>query len=251
MKRGLLAFLAAGLAFGVAGARGDEQADAKAVLDKAMNAMGGTAKLAELHAAAGKGKITGSDNGRDLNIALDGTWRGISHYRIDAVIDEGDKKFKGTIVLTSDQAWFKKDNETTEDAPEGTVSFIRNVFHAGRMPLLLPTFKDKGYTLSNLSETTVGEQTVLALTVSHKDFKDVRLFFDKGTGLPVKGEVQVIDPRGQETTFAFRYSDYKEFGGVKLSSKVTINFMDNKEVTLELSELKAAKKVDDSRFEKP
>jgi hypothetical protein len=249
MKTPFLTVLAAGLLLGADGARADEQADAKALLDKAMKAMGGEAKLAKLSTASVKGKLTGSPGGQEITIDVDGTWQGMSQYRADADVQEGGQSFKGILVFNGTKGWLKK-NCRTEEAPEGITTFVQNIFHAGRIPQLLPALTDKAYKLSHLGEIQIGDKAAVGLAISHKDRKDVSLFFDKATGLPAKSELRVTDPQGKEVTAAFNYSDYKDFDGVKLCSRIKIK-IDEIEVTMELKEIKPLDKVDDSLFDKP
>ena len=115
---------------------------------------------------------------------------------------------------------------------------------------MLPALKDKAYTLSPLGEVKVGTQAAMGLSISHNDRKDVSLFFDKESGLPLKSEVRVADPQGKEITVEFLYSDYKDFGGVKLCSKVSIK-VDDMDFKMELSEIKGVDKVDASQFDRP
>jgi hypothetical protein len=248
MKTPFLAVLAMALLGGGA-SPADEQADTRALLGKAMKAMGDEAKLAKLNTASIKGKITASEGGQDIVVTFDGTWQGLSQYRADVDVQEGGNNFKGVVVFNGDKGWLKK-NCQTRDAPAGAASMIQNLFYAGRSPLLLPAFKDKAYALSLLGEVQVGSQAALGMSIAHKDSKDVSLYFDKKTNLPVKSEIRLTDPQGKEITAEYHYSDYKDFDGLKLSAKITIK-LDNKEFALELNEVKALEKVDDGQFDRP
>ena len=250
MKTRFLRVLAVGLALGAGTARADEQPEAKVLLDKAIKAMGGEAKLAKLGTVSGKGKITAMKGGQEITISLQGTWQGLSQYRAELEIQDGGNNFNGILVINGDKGWFKK-NDNTDDAPEGLVPFIQNLFYAGRMPQMLPALKDNAYKLTPLGEIKVGTQPAVGFSVSHPDYKDVSLFFDKESGLPLKSEIRLTEPkRDQESTIEFHYSDYKDFDGVKLCGMVTIK-LDDKEFTMELREIKAAEKMDDSRFDRP
>src|SRR5438552_11847371 len=249
MKTPLLSVLAVGLLLAAGAGRADEQPDAKVLLDKAIKAMGGEAKLAKLGTVSAKAKITGSPGGQEITVELDGVWQGMSQYRADADVQEGGNNFKGVLVFNGDKGWIKK-GDNTRDAPEGVARFIQNIFYAGRMPQLLPALRDKAYKLAPLGEVQVGTQAALGLSISHKDRKDVSLFFDKDNGLPIKSEVRVTEPGGKEITVEFHYSDYKDFDGVKLCSKLTIK-VDELEFKMELSELKGVEKVDAGQFDRP
>src|SRR5262249_10118634 len=138
----------------------------------------------------------------------------------------------------------------TEDAPKEIVPFIRNVIYTLRLPTMLTALSDKEFKLSPLGEVKVGDVEAAGMRISHKDFKDVSFFFNKKDGLPIKSEIALVDPGMKEITLECLFSDYKEFDSIQYPSKVTIK-ADGKEFTMEVSELKAVDKQDDSVFAKP
>ena len=251
MKTRFLRVLAVGVLLGGGRApRADEQPDAKVLLDRAIKAMGGEAKLAKLSTVSGKGRITTMKGGQELTIDLQGTWQGMRQYHAELDVHHEGKDFHGVLVINGDKGWFKK-NDNTEDAPEGMVPFIQNIFYAGRMPQMLPALKDNAYKLSPLGEVKVGAQDAMGLSISHQDYKDVSLFFDKESGLPLKSVIRLSEPRhDKETTIEYHYGDYKDFGGLRLCGTIAIK-LNNDELTMELSELMAVSKVDDGRFDRP
>jgi hypothetical protein len=250
MKTQLVTALAVGLLFGTGTARAGEEAKAKALLDKAMKAMGGKAKLDKLNTASLKCKITASEGGKEIAVDLDGIWQGLSKYRADLELQEGGKNIKGVLVVNDNKGWFKAMDKTKE-APEGVAAFIQNLFYTARMPQLLPALTDKAYKLTLLAEVKVDEKDAVGLLIEHKDRKNVSLYFDKKTGLPLKSEISLTDPEGsKEITVEYHYRDYKDFDGVKLPAKMTIK-LDNKELALEVSEIKSAEKVEASQFDMP
>jgi outer membrane lipoprotein-sorting protein len=130
------------------------------------------------------------------------------------------------------------------------MDFATGSLYALRVPHLLPALKDKEYQLSHLGELKVGNRAALGLQVTRKGRKDVSLFFDKENGLPLKTEVRLTDPTGQEMTLEYHYGDYKEFDGLKVFTKLTFKAND-KDVRTELSEVQAQESLDDSTFGKP
>lgn len=249
MKTQLVTILAVGLLLGNGAARADDRADAKVLLDKAMKAMNGEAKLAKLSTASLKGKITGKDGNQEITLGIEAIWQGMSQYRADVDVQVGGNNFKALMVLNGAKAWFKA-MDRTEEAPAPIAEFIQNIFHAGRLPQLLPALTDKAYTPTILAEVKVGDRAALGLLLSHKDRKDVSLYFDKENGLLLKSEVRLNDPNGKEITIEYLFSDYKDFDGVKLCGKITFK-LDDKEFTMELSEIKPQEKVDAKQFDKP
>jgi len=78
------------------------------------------------------------------------------------------------------------------------------------------------------------------------------LFFDKETNLPVKAEVRVKEhDGGDEMLHTFLFQDYKEEGGVKHFTKLTLHRGDKEAMVMELSEVKRLEKLDASLFDKP
>src|SRR5947209_9536517 len=140
---------------------------------------------------------------------------------------------KCLIVLNGDKGWAQAAGQNS-DVPPNYVPFLKDLFYALRMPQVVPQLTDGAFKLAPLGEVKVGDRPALGVTVTHKDRKDVGLYFDKETGLPVKAEVRLTDPDGKETTVEAVYADYKEFDGLKHPGKITIK-VDDKEFTLEVS----------------
>lgn len=250
MKLRILMPLAVAIALAAGMGRADDQPDAKVLLHKAMKAMNSEAKLVNLGIATAKLKLTGSKGGQDFSVDIDGHCQALSQYRAELQFQGGGQNFNGALVLNGDKGWLKK-MDKVEPAPEGIADFIQNVFYAGRMPLLLPALAQKDFKLTPLGEVTVGTQAALGLSISHKDRKDVSLFFDKGTGLPIKSEIRLDMPRqNKEVTVEYLYCDYKDYEGVKLPSKIALK-VDTMEHTLALLEIKSADKLDDGHFGEP
>jgi hypothetical protein len=228
--------------------RAEEKDEAKAVVDKALKAMGGEAKVAKLKAGTWKAKLTASEGGNDVSVATEGTWQGLSQYHINAEATFDGRTEAVTLVINGDKGWAKK-REAIDEAKE-ELPLVKNGLYAMRAPQLLAEFKGKEFKLSHLGEVKVNDKAAVGVSVAHKDFKDISVFFDKDDGLPVKCEIHLTDPRGKEITVEFFYSEFKEMDGVKHPTKMLIKF-DNKEATMEVSEIKTKDKVDDSEFAKP
>jgi hypothetical protein len=229
--------------------RADDQADAKAVVDKALKAMGGEAKVAKFKTGTWKGKATAQEGGNEIVLTSEGTWQGTDRLHLDAEITVGGQTEKVLAVINGDKGWVKV-KEMVRDAPDGELPMMKSALYAMRMPHMLPDLKGKDFTLSNLGEVKVGDKPALGIGITHKDHKDVSLFFDKETGLPSKSEVRISEPSGKEITIEYLYADYKEADGIKHPMKITIK-ADGKEINLELSEIKSKDKVEESEFAKP
>ena len=230
----------------------DDQSEAKSVLQRASKAMGDAAKLAKFQTGVAKGKVSGETGGQEISATFEGSWRGLDRYRIEAEISHGNQSASAVIIINGDHAWAKFDGKD-DDPPAEVASAIKNALHALRVPQLLMFLTDAAYKVSPTGEVKVGDRPTHGLTVSHKDYKDLTVYFDKESGLPVKPEVRVTVGEGREVPLEFLYSDYKDFDGVKQPGKITIKVEDRetKEFTMLIEHVTAGKQLPDSSFEKP
>ncbi|MCI0463181.1 MAG: hypothetical protein L0Z62_40055 [Gemmataceae bacterium] len=242
-------FLGAGFLVLTAALRADDQADTKAVLDKALQAMGGAEKLAKFSVGTVKCRITHERNGQQALVAAEGTWRGLDKIRFEGEITVGGQNRKILLVINGDMGWEKKGDQG-RDAPEGLVAALKKAFYALQMPHLLPQLKNPAFTLAIQGEQKVENKEVVALSIGHTNHQEVSVLFDKETGLPLKSQTQINDPNGKEITVEFFYSDFQEVNGVKHPMKITLT-ADGNEFVIEISEIQAKDQVDDSAFAQP
>jgi outer membrane lipoprotein-sorting protein len=248
-------WLTAAVVLGLAAAgaaRADEKADARAVIDKAVKALGGEEKVAAKKALTfkSKGKFYGLGEGIDNT----GDFSVQAPDKIRMQIDSSVNGMKFTLVVVFDgkQGWTKF-NDQTNEMDKDAVEEMKEQMYAGAVEALTPLLKDKGFELSPVGEVKVGSHEAVGIRVSHKGHRDVNLFFDKKTGLLVKSERRVKDQMtgGQEVTEERLMDDYKEAGGVKHPTKVVVkrdgkDYSDN-----EITDYQLVEQLDDSVFAKP
>lgn len=249
--RQTLCLTAAALLLAAGAARADEKADTRAVIEKAIKARGGEEKLAKEVAVTfkAKGKFYGMGEGIDYT----GEWavQPPDKTRFQLDFDANGMKFTFQWVFDGKKGWMKILDQTTELDDDAIAEAKENIY-AGRVDTLVPLIKDKGFELSPLGEAQVGDRKAVGVRVSHKGHRDINLFFDKETGLPLKSERAVKDPMmGKEFTQETLYSDYKEVGGVRHPMKQVINRDGQKYVENEITEFETKDKIDDGQFAKP
>ena len=243
-------YLAAVLVLSTAApARADEQADLKAVIDKAIKASGGEAKLAKYKAEVFKGK--GKYYGMGEGMPYTGEWSfqhpGKMRVRIEA---GGDMKFVFIRVVNGDKIWMKFADETKAEDDKEKIAEAREATHATYVATLLP-LKDKAYALSVVGEDKVGTTPVMVIRATREGRRDVSLFFDKKTHLLLKSESRAKDDAtGQEVSEENFYSDYND-NGLRQPKKLTIKRDGKAFLDAEITELKVDEKFDDSVFGKP
>lgn len=249
---------------------GDDAADARAIIDKAIKAGGGADALAKFKSQTfrEKGTYYGLGDGRPYTGIYSVRWPDYFRMKIEVVMKAEDKAKEDrvdvlTMVVAGDKGWVKtevKTEKAVQAMTDAEVAREKNNLHGGYVATLLP-LNDKGYTLSTLPEAKVDGKTVVGVKVVVKDRPDVTLWFDKTTGLLAKAEQMVQTEEApkdkdekpkekqvkQETTF----DDYKDFSGYKIATKVVAKRDGKLFVETTLSDVKPVEKFDEKVFAKP
>ncbi len=239
------AFVTAFLFVPFAGARAGDD-DAKAILDKAIKALGGEDKLAKAGAFSIKAKGTVVFNGNESDTTSEVTIKGLDHLRREF----GNEQFHGVIVLDGDKGWRKFGDNSSEIEGDGVTNEKRSIY-LSVIPVTLVTLKGNGFKYEAAGEEKVGDKPAVILKVTGPDGKDFTLSFDKESGLPVKQVAKVVGFQGQEATLETTFSDYKDFSGIKKATKVSVKRDGEKFQDLEVTEFKVLDKVEPDTFSEP
>jgi hypothetical protein len=250
MKRFLGAVLVTVFGLSLVGPIRADDKDAKAILEKAIKALGGEEKLSKASAITwkSKGKFSFGENESGFTGQL--TVQGVDHFRALFEGEFGGNQFKVVTVLSGDKGWRKfMDDSMILDA-DGLANEKRNLYLL-ITPLTLVPLKGKGFQIELAGEEKVGEKAAVVLKVTGPDRKDFKLSFDKETGLPVKQVAKVIGLMGDEFTQESVYSAYKDFDGIKRPTKIVSKRDGEKFVDEEITEFKVLDKVDPGTFTEP
>jgi hypothetical protein len=245
--------VAAAMALAAAGAaRADDKADARAVIDKALKAVGGADKLAAGKALTFKGKGKTYASGAALEFTADWAVQPPDKLRFQLDLDVNGMKIAIAQVFNGKEGWTRL-NDQVAPMDKDAAAEVKEEMYAGGVTALWPLVKDKAYQLSLVGDAQVGDHAAVGVRVSHEGHRDVNLFFDKTSGLLLKSERRVKDQMsgGQEMTQETFYHDYKDVSGAKHAMKIAIK-RDGKDFTeAEITELEYPDKLDDSTFAKP
>jgi hypothetical protein len=230
--------------------RGADQADPKALVDKAIKALGGEEKLAKCKAFTTKGKGTIYEPG-EIAMTEETSWQPPSQYRADMEINADNAKLKLVYVFNGDKAWIKT-GERTAEMPKELREAFTDYFYALRLGVNPVELKGEGVKLAPLGEIKIGERPAVGVQVTRKSHKDVNLYFDKETGLSAKAEITTRNVfEDGEVLHEFFFSDFKEFDGLKVYTKLLWNKDGKKYMERELMEFKREDKFADDVFGKP
>jgi hypothetical protein len=226
--------------------RAADDKDTKAILDKAIKALGGEEKLAKAKAATWKtkGKISFGEN--DNAFKGDVTVQGLDHCRQEFEGDLG----KFVMVLAGDKGWMAFGDNTTPLDKDPLDGAKRDIY-LQMIPVTLLPLKDKDFKIEAAGEEKVDGKPAVGLKVTAPDKKDFTIHFDKESGLPVKLAAKITDFGGAEVAQETTYSDYKEFDGIKKATKVVIQRDGKKFLEQQISDFKVLDKVDPKTFAEP
>lgn len=247
----------AGLTFSLAllattSARGDDAAEARALVDKAIKAHGGAANLSKFK--GGSVTFTGTFHGMGMKVPMTGTIYtfGDDRLKADLEIDADGQKFKVVQVLAVNKGWMKLGTDT-KDMSKDELAEARNEQHAGYVAALTPlAAAAKGYTLAPAGEMLVNDKAALGVKVSAKGRRDVTLYFDKTTSLLVRYDQAVNDEgSGREVTQETYPSEYKDVQGTKQSHKFVVKRDSKLYLEGESSEVTLTETLDTNLFVKP
>jgi hypothetical protein len=225
-------------------------ADAKAVLDKAIKALGGEEKLSKVHAVTSKfkGKFIFGDNESEFTAQT--TVQGLNHYRGEFEGEFAGNKVKGVTVLAGDKGWRKLGDATTEMDKEALANEKRTVY-LQVLPALPVLLKGKDFKVETAKEEKVGDKPAAVLKVTPPDGKVFSIFFDKESGLPVQVTAKVASPLGDDFVQEVTYAEYKDFQGIKRATKQVNKRDGTKFFEADISDIKLLDKVDAKTFEEP
>jgi hypothetical protein len=221
-----------------------EASEPRALIDKAIRAMGGEANLTKFKGMTWKEK--GTFYGMGEGVPYSGSYALELPNRFRMEIDNA-----FIIVLDGDQGWVES-NGQVRDMGKEQLDAQKEAQYARWVASLLP-LKDQAFSLKALPDTKVGERSAAGVVVSHKGHRDVTLYFDKETGrlIRIEHRERAGDQGGKEVSAETGYQDYKEFQGVQCPTKVVIKRDGKPFVDAEAIEIKLMEKVDPVKFAKP
>jgi outer membrane lipoprotein-sorting protein len=239
-----LLFAAAVLA--AAGPARADEAEARAVVERAV-AAGGGGKLAGLR--AGVWKTNGTVQGRTSKADFHGELPG--RFRIDSTRPVDGKPTRFSRIVDGDKGWVVE-GEAVRPMTAAEIQGVRASFYHKQAVTTLVPLLDKGCKLELVGPDEVNGRPATVVRASREGFPDVVIAFDRETGLPARSSVTDTNAAtGKERRVELVLSDYKEFGGVKMPGR-TRTYHDGKLfLDVELLDFKASASLPAGTFAKP
>jgi hypothetical protein len=226
----------------------DDQAVAQAILDKAIKAVGGREKLSNVTSLVEKASSAGWT--RTIYCELPGRWR------VEAEGSSGLERFTILFELDDEPGWSLRIGPARE-RPEKEITSYKEMWRDDLVVWPLLFFKDNDHKLSTFAASKVGDHAAVGVKVSRKGGPDIKLYFDRDSGLLLKRESEQVQPAppGEKPPppiiEEILYKDYKELSGIKYPTKKTTRR--DKQITSEeeVTEFKIVEKFDEKTFAKP
>jgi hypothetical protein len=236
--------------FAASATAADPAADAKAVLDKAIEAHGGAAKLAAVKGESwkAKGKMLLAEPA--LVYTADYLFAAPDKLRFDMRAEAGGQKITLTAATDGKLAWEQSGPLLRDMAKDKQAEFHHNVYTMTVCQLV--PLRDPAYKLTPLGESQLDGRKLIGLKVSHPGRRDLSLYFDAATGLLAKTTTRVVDEfQNKEVTQDAFLTGYRDRDGRQVFDKLTIKRDGKDFVVEELSDQKVLDAVDAKAFAKP
>lgn len=228
---------------------GEEPTPARKNLDKAIEAMGGKARLSlPGFSGSSEGKIFIENQMR--TIRNDWHVQGLDKVKWASEVDlNGKNSF--TLVVDGKQGWLKgNQGEANSVDPEHIKPFLHGLA-ALRIAESLVPLTDKNWKLSHLGDLKIDETMCVGIKASRKGFPDMDIYFDKASHLPHRVAMTITETTGREVPYHATFTKYKDVGGRKFFSHLQVVREDQLMLEMDRSGFKTHDQNDDSSFGKP
>jgi hypothetical protein len=237
--------------------------EARAVIEKAIQAIGGEKRLSALEGkvvqTTQKGKLYHLSRGEDFTEKS--IVQGLNHFQrqIEGRVGGIPSKIEGG--LAGNKAWRKfaiwtgsnwQQLKEPATRPEHDIlAEHRQIAYLHWVPAVILPLKGKSFRVESTREERVGGKSAVALTVMAPDQKKFELFFDEKSGLPVKTVARVVGAYGDEYTLETTILEYKSLDGIKWATRGETRRDGQKVTESEITEFKILDRVDPKTFAKP
>jgi len=251
MQRFLSAMFVVLIAFAMSDSVRADDAAVNAILDKAIKALGGEAKLSKLQAYSTKSKGVITFGGNENQLVAEATVAGIDRFRQEFEVEAQGNQFKGVVVLNGDKGWRKRVGDNTIELDADAVANEKRGVYLQVIPGTILPLKTKAFKVETAGEEVVAGKPAVMLKVTGPDGKTFTLTFDKESGLPIRLQAQVIGFQGNEFAQETTYSDFGDFNGIKRAKKIETKRNGEPFGNIGLIEFKVIEKIDPKTFDKP
>ncbi len=227
------------------------EADARKVVEKAIEAHGGAEAVAKLRSMRIKAVGTAARApGQPMTaITIEDIWQMPDKYKTTLTLTLNGKEVRQTQVIDGDKGWAMV-NGLVQDLPKADLTEMKEQRYAEDFDRL--DFLQRPEITLSLTDSAVMSEPVSVVTIHSPGHRDVALSFSKTTGLLIKREHPVLDSATgteikQEVIFAY----FARQDGVMHYRKIMAYRNGKQVVDAKVTEIEFLPKIDDKVFAKP
>jgi hypothetical protein len=230
----------------------DDQKNARAILDRAIQASGGEKLLAAEGSLSGKSSGSIYPNGVKLAVNNEWTVQGLDRLRWSTELNPDKQSASLVIGMNPKKTWIQGNGGKANDVPKAQATPFRQGFLALRLVETLLPLRDRAYTLATTGELKIDGKPALGIKATRKGQPDLDLYFDRATHLPVQARLRLKDGDGSEDVeYVATFADYKKIAGRQHFTKLIVQRDGKPMLDMERRDIKVGDKVDDATFEQP
>ncbi len=227
------------------------QDDPQALVDKAIAAHGGAEKIARMNRVHSRAEGTIDVlPGQPAMPFVGESWRMDGDSKMTITIRVQGIKMVVTDAVHGDTQWRQLQGRTQELSKE-EVAEIQESRYVDRLAKL-SFLRDDAIELTTLAESKIGDKPALGILAKSQGRRDVKLYFDKESGLLAKVEHPALDLlSGKEVAEELVLSDYQDKDGLKYAMRSALYRDGKKIMDGKVTELKFVDKLDQAIFARP
>jgi hypothetical protein len=216
-----------------------------ALLDRAIKAHGGEAKMAKTSICrrTETGVIFRTDG--DLKFTADLLRNLPGQIRLKLSVG---KTAQFLNVINGDKGWVQAGGPT-EELIKGRLQEFREEAYVWWLTTLVP-LKKSAFTLTKLPEIKIDGEPAVGFKVTHKGYLDSNVYFLKRSNLLVQVSRRAPEA-GIQVNKVYSYSGFKEFDGAKLPTKELLSLNGKKWQEITVKDYKFLAKIDPKSFARP
>lgn len=221
--------------------------DARKVIEKAVAAHGGLDALKKHPAGEFKGEGTFVVGGETVKFTTAMAYALPDKFRVTFDTTVAGKPSSVVVVVNGGKVK-QTANGVAVPLAEPALGTFKQLAAVQEVTLFYPLLDEKKFTLKAEPDEQVGGKAAAVVRASRDGMKDVRLSFDKATGLLVRYTRKGLDLTGKEVDEEVTNGEFKEFGGVKTATVNKVRQAGKDYLTLKVTDVKLLEKADPKAF---
>jgi hypothetical protein len=219
-------------------------AAARALFDKAVEALGGKANIAKVRDVRTHGQVTAKAPSGEMNMSIETTM-----VFPDRLAQQVDGPFGRFLMIATPSSAYVLTDDGARDLPNPIRDeLLRQIQRTAYF--LTQKADDPKLTLGLAGEEKVGEVTTRLLDVAYGEVA-VRWFVDPATGRLLRSAHDSTSPTGKRVHVTSTFSDFKTVDGFTLPYHIEVSTEGDPDQTVALEEVKINPGVDPKLFQKP